>query len=92
MSTEATRGVEGFARDDTEDSACRRFENYLVEMILEEGKTGDLVDVEELLRCWKSLKSPVFIDLVSRFYGELCKDLFPRDSSELLPRDSTQHQ
>ncbi|KAG4146061.1 hypothetical protein ERO13_D05G134050v2 [Gossypium hirsutum] len=60
---------------DVED-ACRSFENYLVEMIVEEGKVSDLMDVEELLYCWKNLTCPVFIDLVSRFYGELCTDLF----------------
>ncbi|KAK4738595.1 hypothetical protein R3W88_002292 [Solanum pinnatisectum] len=63
------------ALDDVED-ACRSFENYLVEMIVEEGNMRDLADVEELLYCWKNLKSPVFIELVSRFYGELCRDLF----------------
>nr|XP_004242548.2 transcription repressor OFP17 [Solanum lycopersicum] len=62
-------------QDDVED-ACRSFENYLAEMIVEEGKMRDIMDVEELLYCWKNLKSPVFIDLVCRFYGELCKDLF----------------
>lgn len=61
--------------DDVED-ACRSFENYLAEMIVEEGKMRDLIDVEELLYYWKNLKCPVFIDLVCRFYGELCKDLF----------------
>lgn len=61
--------------DDVED-ACRSFEKYLIDMIVEEGKMRDLVDVEELLYCWKNLRSPVFIDLVCRFYGELCKDLF----------------
>lgn len=61
--------------EDVED-ACRSFENYLVEMIVEEGRLKDLMDVEELLYCWKNLKCPAFIDLVSRFYGELCKDLF----------------
>ncbi|XP_040993853.1 transcription repressor OFP17-like [Juglans microcarpa x Juglans regia] len=61
--------------EDVED-ACRSFENYLIEMIVEEGKVRDLMDVEELLNCWKNLQSPVFIDLVFRFYGELCKDLF----------------
>lgn len=71
---------EGSSRD-VED-ACRSFENYLVEMIVEEGKTRDLMDVEELLYCWKNLKCPVFIDLVCRFYGELCKDLFSSDSEE----------
>ncbi|KAK4355951.1 hypothetical protein RND71_024922 [Anisodus tanguticus] len=65
---------------DVED-ACRSFENYLAEMIVEEGKMRDLMDVEELLYCWKNLKSPVFIDLVCRFYGELCKDLFSNSSS-----------
>ncbi|GLT34828.1 hypothetical protein SLA2020_093210 [Shorea laevis] len=58
------------------EDACRSFENYLVEMIVEEGNVSDLMDVEELLYCWKNLRCPVFIDLVSRFYGELCRDLF----------------
>ncbi|XP_057956652.1 transcription repressor OFP17 [Malania oleifera] len=58
------------------EAACRSFENYLVKMIVEEGKVRDLADVEELLYCCKNLKCPVFIDLVCRFYGELCKDLF----------------
>ncbi|KAG5052838.1 hypothetical protein JHK87_005036 [Glycine soja] len=69
------------SKQEVED-ACRSFENYLVEMIVEEGKTRDLMDVEELLYCWKNLRCPVFIDLVSRFYGELCKDLFSPDSEE----------
>ncbi|XP_076927436.1 transcription repressor OFP17-like [Bidens hawaiensis] len=59
-----------------EEDACQKFENYLLKMIAEEGKMKDLVDVEELLYCWKNLKSPVFMNLVCRFYGELCKDLF----------------
>ncbi|KAF3454815.1 hypothetical protein FNV43_RR05263 [Rhamnella rubrinervis] len=68
--------------EDVED-ACRSFENYLAEMIVEEGKVGDLTDVEELLHCWKSLKCPVFINLVCRFYGELCKDLFSADTGRV---------
>ncbi|XP_045832070.1 transcription repressor OFP17-like [Trifolium pratense] len=64
------------------EDACRSFENYLAEMIVEEGKPKDLMDVEELLYCWKNLKCPVFIGLVSRFYGELCKDLFSPDNEE----------
>ncbi|KAJ6761840.1 TRANSCRIPTION REPRESSOR OFP17-LIKE [Salix koriyanagi] len=67
-----------FSDEDVED-ACRSFENYLMEMMIEEGKVRDLMDVEELLYCWKNLKCPVFIDLVGRFYGELCKDLFSPD-------------
>lgn len=67
-----------FGDEDVED-ACRSFENYLVEMMVEEGKVRDLADVEELLYCWKNLKCPVFIGLVCRFYGELCKDLFSPD-------------
>lgn len=63
------------------EDACRSFENYLMEMILEEGKTRDLMDVEELLHCWKNLKSPVFIDLVCRFYAELCRDLFSNNNN-----------
>ncbi|KAL4572516.1 hypothetical protein LXL04_019295 [Taraxacum kok-saghyz] len=62
--------------EDDAGEACRNFESYLVKMIAEEGKMRDLVDVEELLYCWKNLKSPVFMNLVCRFYGELCKDLF----------------
>ncbi|KAG6738151.1 hypothetical protein POTOM_059711 [Populus tomentosa] len=67
-----------FGDEDVGD-ACRSFENYLVEMMVEEGQVMDLMDVEELLYCWKNLKCPVFIDLVGRFYGELCKDLFSPD-------------
>ncbi|CAN4101103.1 unnamed protein product [Withania somnifera] len=79
-SSGATKKVVVLFEDDVED-ACRSFENYLAEMIVEEGKMRDLMDVEELLYCWKNLKSPVFIDLVCRFYGELCKDLFSNDNS-----------
>lgn len=69
--------------DEDMDDACRSFENYLAQMIVEEGKVRDLMDVEELLRCWKNLKSPVFIDLVCRFYGELCRDLFSTKDDEV---------
>ncbi|OAY79962.1 Transcription repressor OFP17 [Ananas comosus] len=69
-------GVE--AHDEVEE-ACRSFENYLMEMLVEEREVRDLMDVEELLDCWDSLKCPEFIELVCRFYGELCKDLFPSD-------------
>lgn len=72
-----------FAEGEDVEEACRSFENYLVEMIVDEGKVRDLSDVEELLDCWNSLKCPVFVDLVSRFYGELCKDLFSGSSQVL---------
>ncbi|KAI4307554.1 hypothetical protein L6164_030728 [Bauhinia variegata] len=78
---EKGKGEASAQGQDVED-ACRSFENYLVEMIVQEGKTTDLMDVEELLYCWKNLKCPVFIDLVCRFYGELCKDLFSSDSEQ----------
>ncbi|KVI11373.1 transcription repressor OFP17-like [Cynara cardunculus var. scolymus] len=68
--------------EDVAEHACQSFENYLVKMIAEEGKMRDLVDVEELLYCWKNLKSPLFINLVCRFYGELCHDLFPSKVDE----------
>ncbi|RWR81212.1 transcription repressor OFP17 [Cinnamomum micranthum f. kanehirae] len=51
------------SRKDVIEDSCRSFENYLVEMIVEEGKMKDLTDVEELLCCWKNLKCPVFHDL-----------------------------
>lgn len=75
-------GSKSEASSEEVEDACRSFENYLAEMIVEEGKTKDLMDVEELLYCWKNLKCPVFIDLVCRFYGELCKDLFSSDNEE----------
>ncbi|ONK62580.1 uncharacterized protein A4U43_C07F5590 [Asparagus officinalis] len=74
------------------DEACKSFENYLVEMIVEEGKVRDLNDVEELLYCWNSLKSPVFVDLVSRFYGELCKDLFLGSNKQYEMLDDSMHE
>jgi hypothetical protein len=55
-----------FGYKDLED-ACKSFENYLVDMIVEEEKVRDLTDVEEFLYCWKNLKSPVFMDLVQVF-------------------------
>ncbi|KAM3313541.1 hypothetical protein ACQJBY_032852 [Aegilops geniculata] len=58
------------------EEACRSFESCLMKILTEEGKARDLQDVEELLQCWERLKSPVFVDLVCRFYGDLCKDLF----------------
>ncbi|KAI3818390.1 hypothetical protein L1987_12196 [Smallanthus sonchifolius] len=73
----------------TDEDGCQMFESYLVKMIAEEGKTKDLVDMEELLYCWKNLKSPVFINLVCRFYGELCKDLF---SSNVVDDDDGDHE
>ncbi|XP_050219684.1 transcription repressor OFP17 [Mercurialis annua] len=75
---------ESFGGDQDVEDACRSFENYLVDMIVEEGKVRDLIDVEELLYCWKNLKCPVFVDVVCRFYGELCKDLFsPEDDNDI---------
>jgi hypothetical protein len=65
------------------NEACKSFESYLMEMLVEEKKVRDLMDVEELMHCWERLKSPVFIELVCRFYGELCKDLFPRDDQSI---------
>ncbi|KAF7053989.1 hypothetical protein CFC21_061766 [Triticum aestivum] len=58
------------------EEACQSFESCLMGILTEEGKARDLQDVEELLQCWERLKSPVFVDLVCRFYGDLCKDLF----------------
>jgi hypothetical protein len=58
------------------EEACRSFEKHLMEMLVEERKVMDLTDVEDLLCCWDKLRSPVFAQLVGRFYGELCMDLF----------------
>ena len=63
------------------EAACRSFERHLVEMLVEERKVMDLTNVEELLCCWEKLRCPAFVQLVGRFYGELCMDLFaPRDA------------
>jgi len=76
--------------EDIEES-CRSFENYLVQMIVEEGKLVDLTDVEELVYCWRNLKSPIFIDLVCSFYGELCKDLFsPSDEAQSIESSTSE--
>ncbi|KAH6766074.1 hypothetical protein C2S52_017057 [Perilla frutescens var. hirtella] len=66
------------AGDDGVEDACRSFEKYVMDMLVEEeeGKIRDLGDVEQLLYCWKELRSPVFLDLVCRFYRDLCSDLF----------------
>lgn len=65
------------SKEDGVKEACRNFENYMIHMIVEDGKIDDLMDMEELLYYWKNLNSPIFIDLVTTFYGELCTDLFP---------------
>ncbi|XP_038902258.1 transcription repressor OFP17 [Benincasa hispida] len=85
--TSRVRKVAGSSWEEMEEveDACRSFENYLVEMIIEEGKVRDLMDVEELLYCWRNLKCPVFVDLVCRFYGELCKDLFSSHNEAFTP-------
>ncbi|KAF3330402.1 Transcription repressor OFP17 [Carex littledalei] len=65
------------------NGACKTFESYLMEMLVEERKVRDLMDVEELMHCWERLKSPVFVELVCQFYGELCNDLFPCDEQSI---------
>lgn len=66
------------------NKACKSFESYLMEMLVEERKVRDLMDVEELVHCWERLKSPVFIELVCRFYGELCKDMLSCDEEHRI--------
>ncbi|KAK1284133.1 hypothetical protein QJS10_CPB21g01565 [Acorus calamus] len=72
-------GVSDPTRDDEaadQDPSRRRFEKQLVEMVVEEGRVKEL---EELLFYWEELKSPLFLDLLCSFYGELCRDLFSGD-------------
>ncbi|GER54627.1 ovate family protein 17 [Striga asiatica] len=73
--------------DDVADESCRSFEKHLVEMIVEEGKMKGLAEVEDLLYSWKNLRCPVFIGLVSRFYGELCNDLFSGGDSNVVKEE-----
>ncbi|CAN8295231.1 unnamed protein product [Cochlearia groenlandica] len=60
--------------------ACRSFENYMIHVIVEEGRVDDIMDMEEFIFYWNNLKNPLYIDLVTRFYGELCIDLFPNNN------------
>ncbi|KAK7305517.1 hypothetical protein VNO77_43423 [Canavalia gladiata] len=75
------------------EDKCKIFENYLVEMIVEEGKMQDLMDVEELLYCWKNIKCPVFSDLVCGFYVQICNDLFSSATEEgsSIPADASDY-
>lgn len=83
-------GSGGGGEGDVEkEEACRSFESCLMEMLVDEGKARDLQDVEELLRCWERLKSPVFVELVCRFYGELCNDLFPAPGLDEVDMDGS---
>ncbi|KAL9247252.1 hypothetical protein vseg_020702 [Gypsophila vaccaria] len=90
LSPETPKSDDSGNVEEAEDS-CGSFESCLVEMIVGEGKLSELVDVEELLHCWKNLKSPIFVDLVCRFYEEVCKDLFSppvvEDGSDALCDD-----
>ncbi|KAF8104036.1 hypothetical protein N665_0181s0057 [Sinapis alba] len=66
--------------EDDVKEACRRFEDYMIHVIVEEGKFEDVMDMEEVIYHWNHLNNPIFIELVTRFYGELCTDLFPSDN------------
>ncbi|KAG6481272.1 hypothetical protein ZIOFF_057868 [Zingiber officinale] len=60
-------------------------------MMVEEGNVRDLADVEELLLCWSNLKSPEFVELVSRFYRELCDELFSTASGDAAADEEEEH-
>ncbi|XP_072975137.1 transcription repressor OFP17-like [Typha angustifolia] len=83
------REESGLEVPDEIEEACMSFESYLMEMLVEERKVRDLMDVEELLSCWDNLKCPVFVELVCKFYGELCKDLFSGDEAHEVVDDTT---
>ncbi|WOL01883.1 hypothetical protein Cni_G10602 [Canna indica] len=71
---------------DEEEEACRSFQSCVAEMLAEEGKVSDLIDVEELLCNWSRLRSPAFVELVGGFYQQLCNELFVEDDyDEMLP-------
>lgn len=58
------------------DNACKQFRKCLIEMVAEDKNVTDLIDVEELLYCYQNLTCPVYRDLVSHFYTEICSDIF----------------
>lgn len=82
------RSNAGESDDGGVEEACRSFENHLMEMLVEERKVRDLMDVEELLCCWEKLRCPVFVQLVGRFYGELCMDLFSGRDADVSSESS----
>ncbi|KQK14643.2 hypothetical protein BRADI_1g17760v3 [Brachypodium distachyon] len=81
--------ISGGGDDGGVEEACRGFERQLMEMLVEEGKVGDLTDVEELLGCWEKLSSPDFVTVVGRFYGDLCVDLFSGLGVDVSPSDGS---
>lgn len=58
------------------ENACKQFRKCLTEMVAEDKNVTDLMDVEELLYCYQNLRCPVYRDLVSQFYAEICSDIF----------------
>ncbi|CAL9055205.1 unnamed protein product [Musa banksii] len=73
---------------DEVEAACRSFRSCLAEMLAEEGRVEDLVNVEELLHHWSSLRSPAFVELVCSFYEQVCNELFiGSEEEELLHED-----
>lgn len=84
MAAQMKKVEERTTKEDTHEvlSACRSFEKYLMEMLVEERKVRDLLDVEELMYCMDKLQSPAFVELVCTFYGELCMDLFINEADQ----------
>ncbi|XP_065043545.1 uncharacterized protein LOC135676365 [Musa acuminata AAA Group] len=75
-------------REPEVEAACRSFRSCLAEMLAEEGRVEDLVNVEELLHHWSSLRSPAFVELVCSFYEQVCNELFiGSEEEELLHED-----
>uniref|UniRef100_A0A0C9RLX4 Glucose-6-phosphate 1-dehydrogenase n=2 Tax=Spermatophyta TaxID=58024 RepID=A0A0C9RLX4_9CONI len=56
--------------------ACQQFRRCLIEMVAEEKNVDDLVDLEEFLYCYRNLRSPVYRELIGRFYVEICVEVF----------------
>lgn len=58
------------------EDACKQFRNYVIEMVAEDKNVDDLMDVEELLYCYQNITCPVYRDLLSQFYAQICSDIF----------------
>jgi len=58
------------------EDACKQFRNYVIEMVAEDKNVNDLMDVEELLYCYQNITCPVYRDLLSQFYAEICSGIF----------------
>eukprot|EP01018_Ginkgo_biloba_P002408 Gb_11295 [translate_table: standard] len=52
--------------------ACLQFEQKLRDMVIDQNDPEDLVDIHEFLHYYSRLTSPFYIDMVNRFFMDIC--------------------